>query len=63
MQVGTIVAGIQKTKQEKEADEEEAKEHKPTDVSHLKDVQGVPDFWATAIKNNQMMMQYMREKD
>jgi nucleosome assembly protein 1-like 1 len=23
----------------------------------------VPDFWATAIKNNQMMMQYMREKD
>jgi nucleosome assembly protein 1-like 1 len=23
----------------------------------------VPDFWATAIKNNQMMMQYVREKD
>lgn len=23
----------------------------------------MPDFWATAIKNNQMMMQYMREKD
>jgi hypothetical protein len=38
MQVGTIVAGIQKTKQEKEQDEVEAMEHKPTDVSHLKDV-------------------------
>jgi len=38
MQVGTIVAGIQKSKQEKENDEMEAMEHKPTDVSHLKEV-------------------------
>jgi nucleosome assembly protein 1-like 1 len=61
--VGTIVAGIVKTQKQKEEDAEEAKEHKPTDVSHLKGVQGIPDFWSTAIKNNQMMMQYFREKD
>ena len=51
-QVGTIVAGIVKSPKEKEADEEEAKEHKPTDVSHLKEVAGIPDFWSVAIKNN-----------
>ncbi len=63
IQVGTIVAGIVKTQKQKEEDEEEAKEHKPTDVSHLKGVQGIPDFWSTSVKNNQMMMQYFREKD
>lgn len=52
VQVGTIVAGIVKTPKEKENDEEEAKEHKPTDTTHLKDVAGVPDFWSVAIKNN-----------
>lgn len=39
------------------------KSHTPTDVSHLKGVAGIPDFWATAIRNNQMMMQTIREKD
>lgn len=51
-EITTIVAGIVKSAKDKENDEEEAKEHTPTDVAHLKDVQGVPDFWATAIKNN-----------
>lgn len=49
-------------KDKAEADEE-AKAHVPTDVNHLKGVTGVPDFWATAIKNNQMMMQTIRDKD
>lgn len=44
-----------KSEKEKAQDEEETKEHKPTDVSHLKDVIGVPDFWSTAVMNNQMM--------
>jgi nucleosome assembly protein 1-like 1 len=35
----------------------------PTDVAYLKDTQGIPDFWQKAILNNQMMLQYIREKD
>ena len=58
-----IVTGIVKSEKDKAEDEEEAKNHVPTDVNHLKNVVGVPDFWATAIKNNQMMMQTIREKD
>jgi nucleosome assembly protein 1-like 1 len=63
MKVGTIVAGIVKSEKDKEDDAIEAGEHKPTDVAHLKEVEGVPDFWTVAVKNNQMMMQYIREKD
>ena len=59
----TIVAGIVKTDEEKEEDAEEAKEHKPVDVSHLKEVAGVPDFWEKAIKGNQMITQSITEKD
>jgi nucleosome assembly protein 1-like 1 len=62
-EISTIVAGITKSAKDKERDEEEAKEHTPTDVAHLKGVSGIPDFWSTAIKNNQMMLQYIREKD
>ena len=51
----TIVSGIVKTDEEKAADEEEAKAHVPTNVDHLADVQGVPDFWAKAIKNHAML--------
>ena len=51
----TIVSGIVKTDEEKAADEEEAKAHVPTNVEHLTDVQGVPDFWAKAIKNHAML--------
>jgi len=58
-----IVSGIVKSEKDKAEDEEETKSHVPTDVNHLKNVVGVPDFWATAIKNNQMMMQTIREKD
>ena len=60
---GEIVAGIQKTEKEKAEDLEEAASHKPTDVSELKFKKGIPDFWKTAICNNQMMMQYIREND
>jgi nucleosome assembly protein 1-like 1 len=58
-----IVVGVVKSDKDKAEDEEEAKSHVPTDVTHLKGVAGIPDFWATAIKNNQMMMQTIREKD
>ena len=60
---GQICAGIKKSAKEKEQDVEEAKEHVPTDVAYLKDTQGIPDFWQKAILNNQMMLQYIREKD
>lgn len=63
MQVGTIVAGIVKTQKEKDEDAEDAAQHQPTDVQHLKDVTGIPDFWSVAVKNNQMMQHYIRPKD
>jgi len=59
----TTVAGIVKTEEEKAADEEEAKSHTPTDVTHLKDTPGVPDFWAKAIKNHAMLQSIVTEKD
>lgn len=57
------VAGIVKTEEEKEAEAEEAKAHTPTDVSHLADAPGVPDFWAKAIKNHAMLQSIITEKD
>jgi len=62
-EVSTIVAGIVKSQKEKDADEDEQKDHVPTNVDHLKEVQGVPDFWSKAVKNHQIMLQYIREKD
>jgi len=59
----TIVAGIIKTDKEKEEDEEEAKNHEPTNVDHLKDKAGIPDFWKKCFKNNKMIAQIVREKD
>jgi len=59
----TIVAGIVKTDEEKEQDDEDKKEHTPVDVTYLKEVQGVPDFWEKAIRGNQMVMQSVTEKD
>ena len=59
----TIVAGIVKTEEEKAADEEETKAHVPTDVTHLVDKPGVPDFWAKAIKNHAMLQSIVTEKD
>ena len=58
-----IVAGIVKSQKDKDEDAEEAKDHVPTDVTHLKTVVGIPDFWEKAVRNNQMMMQTIREKD
>ena len=60
----TIVAGIVKTKQEQEDDEADAKEHEPTDVEHLKGVEGIPDFWPRCFKNNKMLGQVIKgDKD
>lgn len=59
----TIVAGVSKTAQQKEEDDEFDKNHKPTDVTHLKEVDGVPDFWYTSMKNNAMFSQSLFEKD
>ena len=59
----TAVAGIIKTDEEKEADEEEDKLHEPTNVEHLKEKPGVPDFWAKAIKNHAMLQSAITEKD
>lgn len=58
----TIVAGIVKSDKEDE-DEEPEKPHTATDVSHLKGVAGVPDFWSRAVKQNQILMQAVRPKD
>ena len=59
----TAVAGIFKSEEEKAADAEEAKAHKPTNVDHLKDKPGVPDFWAKAIKNHAMLQSVITDKD
>ena len=59
----TTVAGIVKSEEEKAADEEETKAHVPTDVTHLKDTPGVPDFWSKAIKNHAMLQSIVTEKD
>jgi hypothetical protein len=33
------------------------------DVENLKGVNGIPDFWFRAIKNNQMIFELVKEKD
>lgn len=44
-------------------EDDKEKEHTPTDVSDLKGKTGIPNFWSTAVTNNQMLMQNWREKD
>ena len=53
-EVDTIVGGIIKNPDDDKKDDDE-KEHVPTDVSHLVDAKGVPDFWAVAVKNNMLI--------
>jgi len=60
-EVETIVAGIIKAPEDDKKDEEE--KHTPTDVSHLKDVKGVPDFWSVAVQNNMLLQQVVRKND
>ena len=50
-------------KPKKDDDEEEEKPHVATDVSGLVGKTGIPDFWALAAKNNQILMQTFRDKD
>lgn len=59
----TDVAGIVKTDDEKEADAEEEKSHTPTDVSHLVNKTGIPDFWRVAIENHAMLQTIVNDKD
>jgi len=59
----TIIAGIQRTDEEKAAAEEDEKEHEPVDVTHLKEKPGVPDFWMKAIEGHPMLAQIISEKD
>lgn len=56
----TIVAGIVKTPEESQEPEPE---HTATNVDHLKEVQGVPDFWKVAVENNTMLQQAVRKQD
>jgi len=56
-----LVSGIVKT--EDDADNKEEEEKEPENVDHLKDKQGIPDFWEKAIKNNKMIMQTFKEND
>ena len=51
----TAIAGIVKTDEEKEVEAEEEKAHVPTNVDHLKDKPGIPDFWAKSLKNHAML--------
>jgi nucleosome assembly protein 1-like 1 len=56
------VAGIVKSPEDIEAEKDE-KEHEPTNVDHLKTVQGVPDFWKVVVENNMLLGQAVRKKD
>ena len=61
-----IVAGNKakkEAKKDKFDDEDDEEPHVPTNVDHLKEQKGIPDFWSKAIQNNQIMMQNFREKD
>ena len=59
----TIIAGIQRTDEEKEEEAEEEKKHEPVDVAYLKENVGVPDFWAKSIEGHPMLQQIITEKD
>jgi nucleosome assembly protein 1-like 1 len=56
-----ITKAAEGSKEEK--DKKEDDEIKPVEVDHLKTVNGVPDFWYKAIKNNQMIWELVKEKD
>lgn len=38
-------------------------EHEPVEVDHLKEVNGVPDFWNKAIFRNEIILTLVREHD
>lgn len=62
VELESIVAGIVKTDEEK-AEAEEEKEHVPTNVDHLKDVCGIPDYWKVAVSNNMLIQQAVHKQD
>jgi nucleosome assembly protein 1-like 1 len=51
------------TKTEDGEDKAKKEELKKVEVDHLKTVDGIPDFWFKAIKNNQMIFELVKEKD
>ena len=44
-------------------DKEEAESHKPTDVAHLADKKGVPDFWKKVVTQHFVLQTLFSEKD
>lgn len=59
----SIVSGIVKSEEEAAADKAEEESKEPINVDHLKEVQGIPDFWEKSIRNNKMIMHCIREAD
>lgn len=58
-----FVSSIVKDEEQKKLEEEENKDRKPLDLSHLEGKKGVPDFWKTALINNPMTKQLIQEHD
>lgn len=58
----TVSNIVKPNKGEDDSDEEE-KPHEPTDVQDLIGKSGIPNFWALAAQNNQILMQTFRPKD
>lgn len=58
-----FIASIVKDEEQKKQEEEDAKDRKPLDLSHLVGKKGVPDFWRTALLNNPMSKQIIAEHD
>ena len=49
---------------EEQAEIDEANaSHEPVKVDHLENEAGIPDFWLQSIKNNEMLMAIIKEKD
>lgn len=49
---------------EEQAEMDEANaSHEPVKVDHLENEAGIPDFWLQAVKNNEMLMAIIKEKD
>lgn len=51
------------SKDDKEGEDKKDTEPVPVDVTYLKDVAGIPDFWFKAIKNNKIFSDSIKEKD
>jgi hypothetical protein len=64
-EVAKIEAEEKKEKKEGEEDkkDDEESEYKKPDLEYLKGIQGIPDFWHKAVKNNAMFSEMIKDKD